>query len=62
MLFENISLIGRQTPKLCFRGHSKDAATENITVRNLTKNGTKLLSEPDLILQTNEFCRNIVIE
>lgn len=61
ILFENIDVYGRQNVILKFEGYDGTYTSERITVRNLRKNG-KHLTAADVILQQNEFCRDIVIE
>ena len=60
-LFRNIAVYGTHRPCLFFRGYDADHKTENVTVRNLTWNGTPL-TEEDVILDVGNFCENIRIE
>ena len=59
ILFRNIILTGSQTPKICFRGYSEDAACSRITIDGIYWNGRRAKRE-EVILTCNEYCRDIV--
>ena len=60
MLFENIRLYGRHTPKLYFSGYAEDADTSDITIKSLYLND-KLLTKADIKTEEKNFCKNIQI-
>ena len=62
ILFEDIDILGRQKPRFVFSGHSEEACTRNVTMRNIRHNGKKLTDPSDYTLETDEFCYGIRIE
>lgn len=62
ILFEDIYITGRQTPRFLFKGYNEVATSERIRMRNIYHNGKKLQNGMDYTLQTDEFCRDIVLE
>ena len=47
-------------PKLQFIGYNNDYGVSDITVIDLRQND-RLLTKPDVILEKNQFCKNIQI-
>ena len=62
MLFENIHIMGRHKPRFRFVGYDAEHGVKNITLRNIYLNGEKLIDPSQYTLETNEFCKNIVVE
>ena len=61
LLFENIHVTGRQTPRFSFKGYSEQAMSERITIKNIYHNGKRLENGDGYKLDTNEFCRDITL-
>ncbi len=62
LLFEDISITGRQKPIFFFEGHSAEDNTRDVVIRNVTQNGKRLTDPSEYSLQIDEFCRNITVE
>ena len=62
MLFEDIYIYGRHKPRFRFAGYDAEHGVYNITLRNIYLNGEKLTNPDQYTLETNEFCKNIVIQ
>ena len=58
-LFENIHIIGDKKPTVSIVGYDEEHKTENITIRNLTQNGTALTSTDALHWNVGAFAENI---
>ena len=62
ILFENIDILGRQKPRFTFIGHSEEACSRDIVMRNICHNGRKLTSPEEYVLEMDEFCYGIRME
>ena len=62
ILYEDIYISGRQRICFSFKSHSEEYNTSDIVIRNVYRNGKKLTSPDDYVLETDAYCRNIVIE
>jgi len=60
ILFENIRLYGKHTPKLFLKGYNEEYGVSDIVVRELYLNDT-LLTKADVKIEENKFCKNIQI-
>lgn len=62
ILFENITLTGRQAPKLYCSGIGGEYTTSDVTVRNLVWNGRRVASMDEMQADIGAACENIRVE
>lgn len=61
MIFENVRLYSKKKPKLVFSGFSSESNISDIIVRGIYHND-KLMTKDDLVVEIDEYCKNINIE